>query len=70
MPPVTAAPTAALTREQVAHYHEHGWLRIPEVFTPAEAGELADHLDSLISVWADTSPGWSGPWRKVYMVGL
>lgn len=66
-PLATSATPAILSPEQVAHYHAHGWLRIPGVFTPAESGELADHLDWLIHVWADTSPGWSGPWRKVYM---
>lgn len=64
--PHAVAPRV-LTAEQVAAYQRDGFLRIPEVFTPAQTDELADHLDWLINVWADTSPGWSGPWRKVYM---
>src|SRR5688500_16108905 len=56
-----------LTADQVAFYHEHGYLRIPGVFTPAEADELARELDWLIENWAMRDASWSGPWRKVYM---
>ena len=34
-----------LTQDQVNFYHENGFLRIPQVFTPAETDELADELD-------------------------
>ena len=37
-----------LTREQIAYYHEHGFLRIPEMFTPEETDELSDELDRLV----------------------
>ena len=56
-----------LTREQIAFYHEHGYLRIPAVFTPPETDELANELDRLIREWASNDPGWTGPWRRVYM---
>src|SRR4051812_40009806 len=56
-----------LTGEQVAFYHEHGYLRIPQMFTPAEAEELSDHLDRLIENWAIKDQGWTGPWRRKYM---
>ncbi len=56
-----------LTSEQIASYHENGFLHIPAVFTPAEADELADELDRLVQDWSFTSPGWSGPWRQAYM---
>lgn len=56
-----------LTQEQVDFFNEHGWLRIPQLFTPAEADELADELDRLVEDWAFTSPGWTGPWRQAYM---
>jgi len=56
-----------LTSEQVQFYQDHGYLRIPEVFTEAETNELADELDRLILEWAQRDQGWSGPWRKVYM---
>ena len=56
-----------LTPEQIEFYHENGYLRIPEVFTPAETAELSDEMDRLVEDWAFTSPGWSGPWRNAYM---
>jgi phytanoyl-CoA hydroxylase len=56
-----------LTQEEIDFYNEHGYLRIPQVFTPEEADRLADDLDRLVEDWAFTSPGWSGPWRQAYM---
>jgi hypothetical protein len=56
-----------LTPEQVSFYHEHGYLRIPQVFTEAETNELAGELDHLIHDWAQRDQGWTGPWRNVYM---
>ena len=56
-----------LTQAQVDFYRKHGYLRIPQVFTPAETDRLANDLDRLVEDWAFTSPGWSGPWRQAYM---
>ena len=56
-----------LTQQQVDFYHEHGFLRIPELFTPEETQELSKEMDRLVEDWAFTSPGWSGPWRLAYM---
>lgn len=56
-----------LTSEQLHFYHEHGYLRIPEVFTEVETIEMGDGLDRLIEEWAQRDQGWTGPWRKVYM---
>ncbi len=56
-----------LTHEQVEFYNEHGFLHIPQLFTPAEMNELSDELDRLVREWAITSPGWTGPWRRAYM---
>jgi phytanoyl-CoA hydroxylase len=56
-----------LTRDQVTFYNEHGYLRIPQLFTPDEIDELADELDRLVHDWAVTDQGWTGPWRKAYM---
>src|SRR4051795_1763599 len=61
------AKTNVLTSEQVEFYHEHGYLRIPKVFTAAETDALAEHLDWLIETWAIKDQGWTGPWRKKYM---
>ena len=56
-----------LTEEQVAFYNEHGWLRIPQIFTGEEFRELAEDTESLIQAWTQEVMGWTGPWRKVYM---
>ena len=56
-----------LTQEQIDFYNEHGWLRIPAVFTHAEIEELSDEMDRLVQDWALTNEGWTGPWRQAYM---
>ncbi len=56
-----------LTRAQVGFYQEHGYLHIPQVFTPPEIRELSDELDRLGREWAVTDQGWTGPWRRAYM---
>lgn len=56
-----------LSSEQVAFYREHGYLRIPQVFSPAETDELSDELDWIIGSWAIEDQGWTGPWRRQYM---
>ena len=56
-----------LTQEQIDFFHENGFLRIPQVFNEEEITALSDSLDRLIEDWSITSPGWSGPWREVYL---
>jgi phytanoyl-CoA hydroxylase len=56
-----------LTRDQIEFYTEHGYVRVPQVFTPEEIEELSDELDRLVHDWAKTDMGWTGPWRKEYM---
>ncbi|MDT5060883.1 MAG: phytanoyl-CoA hydroxylase [Acidobacteriota bacterium] len=56
-----------LSQAQVDFYNEHGYLRIPEVYTSTETDELQSELDRLIQEWAFTDKGWTGPWRQVYM---
>jgi phytanoyl-CoA hydroxylase len=56
-----------LTQRQVDFYNEHGFLHVPQMFTPQETDQLSDELDRLVQEWAFTSPGWTGPWRQAYM---
>ena len=56
-----------LTPHQIAEYHEQGFVRIPQVYSPDEVEELRRELDQLVQDWATTNAGWSGPWRDVYM---
>jgi len=56
-----------LTPEQVEFYKEHGYLRIPQVFTRQEIDAMDVELMNLIENFASNEAGWTGPWRKVYM---
>lgn len=56
-----------LTADQIAFYHEHGYLRIPAMFSEQETRQLREDLDWMIKVWANIGVGWTGPWRKALM---
>jgi phytanoyl-CoA hydroxylase len=56
-----------LTQDEVAHYRDRGWLRVPSVFAPDELAEISNDLDQIIDEWASEGPGWPGPWRKLLM---
>jgi len=49
-----------LTKNHTQFFNRHGYLHIPNVFTPDETLELATELDWLIVSWAGRSSGWSG----------
>jgi ectoine hydroxylase-related dioxygenase (phytanoyl-CoA dioxygenase family) len=53
--------------EHVQFYDQHGYLRLPGIFTADEVEELRSELSFLIENFATRSPGWSGPWRRAYM---
>ena len=50
-----------LSKEQVAHYREQGYLKIPQLFTPEETEELASEMVRVIEQWGQESIGWVGP---------
>lgn len=56
-----------LSDDQLAFFEEHGYLRIPRVFTPDEMDDLDRELTYLMKTWATEDQGWVGPWRKAYM---
>lgn len=56
-----------ISNKDVEFWWEHGYLRIPSVFTPEEMDELQDEFEWLVADWASDSAGWQGPWRKVLM---
>ena len=56
-----------ISARDVAFWWEHGYLRIPQVFSPEEMNELEDEFEWLVADWASDSAGWQGPWRKVLM---
>ena len=53
-----------LDQVQIQSYHENGYLHIPGVFSDDETDLLESELERLVSDWAVTDKGWSGPWRK------
>jgi len=56
-----------LTPNQVAFYHQQGYLHIPAMFTPDEIQVMSADMDWMIEQWAIKDQGWTGPWRKAYM---
>ena len=57
-----------LTQAQINFYHEHGYLRIPEVFTAEETQELSTRDGPPCRrLGVHQFPGWTGPWRLAYM---
>lgn len=56
-----------LSRDQAALFERNGFLHVQNVFGADEVRWLADELERLMQEWAIEGPGWSGPWRKVYM---
>lgn len=56
-----------LTKEQIAFYREHGFLRIPSVYTPEEIAAMRIDMDWMIREWANIGVGWTGPWRQALM---
>ena len=67
MTAMTQPRLRALTEDQVAYYHEHGFLHLPQMFTPAEMDALDAELTALIEMWSTRDQGWTGDWRKEYM---
>lgn len=56
-----------LSKQDIEFFHENGYLRIRQVYTPAEVRAMSDELDRLVQEWAVTNMGWTGEWRQVYM---
>jgi len=48
-------------------YNKKGNIHIPNIFTPSEVEEMTTDLERLVQDWSITIPGWSGPWRLIYM---
>ena len=65
--PAAPPPNNELSNVEIAAFHRRGYLRMPGVFNDREIGLMADELDWQIDTWASKGPGWSGPWRRVYM---
>jgi ectoine hydroxylase-related dioxygenase (phytanoyl-CoA dioxygenase family) len=56
-----------LTQEQVEFYHRNGYIRLEQVYDPAELKQMSDELDYIIRNFANWGAAWRGPWRKEIM---
>ncbi|MFN3652136.1 MAG: phytanoyl-CoA dioxygenase family protein [Armatimonadota bacterium] len=56
-----------LTAEQIEFFHENGYLRLEQVYDPAELGRMSAELDEIIRHFATWEAAWKGPWREEYM---
>ena len=63
----TAQKLNTISQTDVDFFWEHGYLHIPQLFTPDEIDELSDEMDRLMEEWAMRDAGWSGDWRREYM---
>src|SRR5438045_9640275 len=58
-----------LSAAQTGFFEENGFLRLEQVFSPAEVEALSHELDEVIHTFCAPSRGWEGPWRKHYLKG-
>lgn len=56
-----------LTQEQIDGYHENGFIRLEQVYDPAELKAMSDELDYIIQNFASWGAAWRGPWREKYL---
>ena len=56
-----------LTQQQIDFFNENGFLRVEQVFPPAELAQMSSDLDDIINTFADWGAAWKGEWRKEYM---
>ena len=56
-----------LTPEQIEAYHRDGYVKVENLFTEAEAAELASEMTRVIEQWGQETIGWVGPWRDRYL---
>ena len=47
-----------LTQDQIDHYHEQGFLHVPQIFSSDEIAELSDEMNRLMEEWADRFKHW------------
>ncbi len=45
----------------------NGYLRLRDVFGPAELSEMGEELETFIERFVVAHKGWDGPWREIYL---
>jgi ectoine hydroxylase-related dioxygenase (phytanoyl-CoA dioxygenase family) len=56
-----------LTQSQIDSFHENGFLRLEQVYSPEEMEALSRELTQVMETFANWEAAWRGPWRKEYM---
>jgi phytanoyl-CoA hydroxylase len=56
-----------LTRDQIEFFHENGFLRLEQVYDPAELRQMSDDLTYIMENFANWNAAWRGPWREKYL---
>src|ERR1700680_5049217 len=56
-----------LTQPQIDFFNENGYLRLEQVYSPPEIGQMSDELRYLMDTFTLWEGGWRGDWRKEYM---
>ena len=56
-----------LTQQQIDFFNENGYLRLEQVFPPAELASMSSDLNEIINTFADWGAAWKGEWRDDMM---
>jgi phytanoyl-CoA hydroxylase len=56
-----------ITQSQIEFFNENGYLRLEQVYSPAEMEVLSQDLTQVMETHANWHSAWRGPWRKEYM---
>jgi hypothetical protein len=56
-----------VTQTQIDFFNENGFLRLEQVYSPAEMQVMSDELNVVMQTFANWDSAWRGPWRKDYI---
>ena len=56
-----------ITQSQIDFFNENGYLRLEQVYSPAETQAMSDELNTVMQTFANWDSAWRGPWRKDYI---
>jgi phytanoyl-CoA hydroxylase len=56
-----------ITQAQIDFFNENGFLRLEQVYSPAETQAMSDELNTVMQTFANWDSAWRGPWRKDYI---
>ncbi len=56
-----------LSQAQINFFNENGYLRLEQVYSPAEISQMSDEMNQVMQTFANWDAGWRGAWRKDYI---